>query len=598
MLEPSDRHTLIDAMRPPAGHRFDEAMAVTFTLDLRALLAAPAAFALAPVDERDDDADGPEPIELIHAIRAHAGNITVFSEAGEIALPPARKVFAFLERCVVPVTAPRHGVVHPKVWVLRYLPIEDDGAPVHRVLIASRNLTFDTSWDTLLRLDQASSPRGADLGPIADLFDTLVAQAVGPVGDDHRARVASLGRALREVRFALPLGVESLRMHVMGAGGVDRPLPADPDRTLVVSPFLSADFFTSVHPHPIEVLVSRSESIDGLPVEVAGSIAQASVIDDDLAATDTEADADLTPADPGNRLEGLHAKIFLTETGSRARLFVGSANASGAAFGQNLEVLAELEGPVSSLGIDRLLHGDGDQVGLGAILLPYRRSEHPAELSDDGSPPDGLRRAIGRLGIAGVVDPSATGWAIRYRSEHPVPVPDGVELTCWPIASAGNRLRVPGGHPLDLRFEVTLETISGFVGFEAIEVDTGLCTRFAVPAVLEGVPDDRERLLLRSLIGSAERFLRYLLALLDDESTGEAALDTIADIEGSGDRRAATGSLPVLEKLVRTVRRDPDKLLALDPLVRDLAADDALPDGFGAVWAVLRPRFGIEETAR
>ena len=46
MLQPTNRLTLIDAMRPPADFRLESAMAVTFTLDLRALLAAPAAMAL------------------------------------------------------------------------------------------------------------------------------------------------------------------------------------------------------------------------------------------------------------------------------------------------------------------------------------------------------------------------------------------------------------------------------------------------------------------------------------------------------------------------------------------------------------------------
>ena len=33
MLQPTNRLTLIDAMRPPAGFRLESAMAVTFTLD-------------------------------------------------------------------------------------------------------------------------------------------------------------------------------------------------------------------------------------------------------------------------------------------------------------------------------------------------------------------------------------------------------------------------------------------------------------------------------------------------------------------------------------------------------------------------------------
>ena len=114
MLQPSNRLTLIDAMRAPAGYVFESAMAVTYTLDLRALLAAPAAFALGTSDQQTSQPTD-EPIELLHAVRRYAQCITVFSQFDSIALPPSRKVFTFVENSLLPVRAPRGGVVHPKV---------------------------------------------------------------------------------------------------------------------------------------------------------------------------------------------------------------------------------------------------------------------------------------------------------------------------------------------------------------------------------------------------------------------------------------------------------------------------------------------------
>ena len=85
MLHPAKGLTLIDAMRPPTGFRCESAMAVTYTLDLQALLAAPAALALAShnTDSGDSGGDAYEPIELIHALRTHASRTTVFSQIGD-----------------------------------------------------------------------------------------------------------------------------------------------------------------------------------------------------------------------------------------------------------------------------------------------------------------------------------------------------------------------------------------------------------------------------------------------------------------------------------------------------------------------------------
>ena len=262
MLQPTNRLTLIDAMRPPAGFRLESAMAVTFTLNLQALLAAPAAFAIAGLGDTADETGGQRPVELIHALRTNAHKLTVFNEAGAIGLPPASRAFAFLERAVVPVRAPRGGIVHPKVWVLRYEAsagleevTEDD--QLLRVLITSRNLTFDTSWDTVLRLDESAGSHGARLGAVGELFEGLLGAAVRDVSSDHSGRVRSLAKALQTARFALPTGIDDLKIHVLGLTSKPSPLPTTVDRSLIISPFLTDGFFAGVAPRRVNEVVSR-----------------------------------------------------------------------------------------------------------------------------------------------------------------------------------------------------------------------------------------------------------------------------------------------------------------------------------------------------
>ena len=590
MLQPTSRLTLIDAMRPPVAFRLESAMAVTYTLDLRALLAAPAAFALTGPDGIASDGGPHEPIELLHALRSHASRITVFSQVGEIALPPSRRVFAFLEQAVVPVSAPLGGVVHPKVWVLRYEAADDaPGSQPReqrlRVLIASRNLTFDASWDTVVRLDEETHAAGAHLGPVGELFEGLLGAAVGTVSTEHQQRVQSLSEALQTARFALPAGVDHLQTHVLGLTHTPSPLPASVERSLIISPFVSDDFFLRVRPGPVDELVSRAESLDLLRPDVLANVTTAYAFDDGSAPDLDTAEEELSPHDPGRPLVGLHAKVFAFEDDGRAHLFLGSPNATGAAFNRNVEILVELVGPTAVLGIDRLCDGTADERGLRDLFVTYTG---PVPNGTNGETPlDSARRGIARLPVKGFVEESGSGWAVTYRSRQPTPVVDGTNIHCWPLASAGNRRRVAMGEPLEVRFETSLETISGFLAFELTHAE-GTLTGFVVPVALVGVPEHRERALLRALVGNAERFLRYLLALLDEESGQTDLLDAVERVSrDTANDGPGTASLPVLEKLLRTMRRDPAKLAGLHPLVSDLAADDALPPGFADLWTMI-----------
>ncbi len=589
MLQPTNRLTLIDAMRPPAGFQLESAMAVTFTLDLRALLAAPAAFALTGSDGTASDDGRHEPIELLHALRTHADKLTVFSQVGEIALPPSRRVFAFLERAVVPVRAPRGGVVHPKVWVLRYETGDGTvagGATEQRlrVLIASRNLTFDASWDTVIRLDEATGPSGARLDAVGGLFEGMLTTTAGGVATEHRDRVRSLATALRAATFALPAGVDDLQIHVLGLKHTPSPLPTNADRSLIISPFVSDDFFAKVYPTPVNELVSRVESLDGLSPKTLAAVADPYVFDDG-STPDLDADEVLSPEDPGRPLVGLHAKVFAFEQAGRAQLFLGSANATGAAFNINVEILVELSGSVTQLGIDHLCGDTGDEPGLRALFNTYSTSD-PGDEQEETMSLDYARRAIAHLPIEGFVEESGTGWAITYRSDEPLPTVESTEVYSWPLASAGNRRRVQPAEPFRVRFETSLETISGFLAFELKDAG-GAVSQFVVPVPLTGVPEHRDRFLLRALVGNAERFLRYLLALLDEDSGQLDLLDAVESVGADVGDGSGPINLPVLERLLRTMRRDPSKLAGLHPLVVDLADDDALPPGFDELWATI-----------
>lgn len=233
MLSPHERTSLFEALRPPPGMVLDAAVGTSFTLDLEALLTAPIAFAL--FEDRDEPSvDGVEPVGLLESIRRYASRLTLFCQAGQMAVPDRqRSVFAWLEDGVVEVVARRaHRLFHPKVWLARYVEVGSEQRML-RALCATRNLTFDTSWDTLLVLESApfESARGRILDsqrPLAKLFRALPGLAKDPdsLSPDRRVIIDDLAREVERVTRAPPEPFDELHFHTLGLGtGAPWPFP-------------------------------------------------------------------------------------------------------------------------------------------------------------------------------------------------------------------------------------------------------------------------------------------------------------------------------------------------------------------------------------
>ena len=81
-------------------------------------------------------------------------------------------------------------------------------------------------------------------------------------------------------------------------------------------------------------------------------------------------------------LAGLHAKAYVLDRRSGSHLFVGSANATEAGFGGNVELLVEFEGPQPKLGVNALL-GEASGYCLTVPYEPVGDVEPPADEEAD-----------------------------------------------------------------------------------------------------------------------------------------------------------------------------------------------------------------------
>lgn len=610
MLEPHSRRLLLDALAPPAGYRFDRAVGTTFTLDLLALLTAPLAFSLIEITDQDGGRPAVDPLALLEAARRHADRIAIFTDAGHVAVPkPGQPLLTLLEGSVVPVVAPRPGgLFHPKVWLVRY--VADDGAAALRLLCSSRNLTFDRSWDTLLVLDgTVTDARVPASEPLAGFIEALPALAVTPPPPRIIEDVESLAADARRVRFEAPPDLELAAFHPMGLPGRrHEPLAGRIDRLLVISPFVGGPTLARLAgKRTTGVLVSRAEELVGVEPHDLRGYSDIKVLSDFASPEIQGEDVEQQPADfvP----TGLHAKVYVADTGWNARIWIGSANATDQAFTANVEFLVELTGRKRRCGIDAVLdEGRRDAPGLGAMLVDH--AMHPAAATPDPELErrrhllDAARAAVARTPMTAVVGEGTEEGRFDLRLESrpalSVPIPDGVRVLCQPASlGAGQAVDLRPHGPIHGEWSgLTVRELSAFFAVSVTITDSGDIERFTIAVPLEGAPAGRGAAVLSQIIASRRDLLRFLLLLLAaDESSVSERLNDLRRLMGipPDEDQHGTSGLPLLEPMLQALSRDPTRIDQIARVIEELGATpegrERLPEGLDDVWpAVLAAR--------
>lgn len=593
MLDPNQRALYADSLRPPLGRVFDQGLATTYSLGLDTLLTIPLQLAL--FDRRNADEMLSDGVAVLEALRRTSARLSIYCQQGQIHVPAADHVlFGMLEPIVHEVRAPGGGAFHAKVWVLRYVDPIGEKNPCIRLVVLTRNLTFDRSWDLSLLLE-GSLMKGVQRSSrvMAKFVRALPELSNRPVPFQARDRAKLLGDEVARTRFEVPEDFEELSFHVHGLGG-RRWRPNDSTELAVISPFCDdtaiADLVSGTR-DPI-ALVSRSETLEALSDESLAHFSKVLVLDD---AAETEDGEDTTES--GETLRGLHAKAYFSKTGWDTRVALGSANAtrSGLLNGRNVEVVAELVGKGSRVGkIEDLLGKDG----FGDVLTEYVRpteppaidpSLHEAELALDQA-----RLAITEAGLKVRCSREARNdaWNLALRPKVRFDLAGIQSLRAWPItvasAHAVDATELANGSAVPL-CSCALASITGLIAFELTSTAADQRARFVLNLPLVGLPEGRDAAIMQTVISNQDGFLRYLALLLSD--LGEDPFAPGIEVVGSGwgDFGGTGGSddIAILEHLVRAFSREPERLRAIQEIIerlRETEETGVMPPGFSALW--------------
>ncbi len=593
MLDPNHRHLLTDILRAPDGYELTDAIVCTYSLDLMALASIPLLCLGHESDLLEDGADKDVGRQLagVECIRRGMRKFTVFCQAGAIHEPAkVRSSYIWLEQSVVEVTIPdrdQRGVFHPKLWLLRF---SSTALGVrYRVVVLSRNLTFDRSWDVVASLEGQLKKRDRNRirssVPLAEFVAALGEDipAVHEMSEGNRERRDLFAQEISKVAFENPDGVDTWDFWPLGLSSsklqahqlvsaknspfrtwAEAARPGSGRQLLVVSPFLGK-----------AALKALAELNRKVPVQLVSS----EQVLDEYSYCAGESPQGLGPRQvwafqghqPSSQLSGLHAKLWVADDGRLGHVWLGSANATDAAFGRNVEFLLQLTGKKSLFGVNAVMRERAEKDGKERLFRDLvTLYSPPDELIEDASDQQKRQRELDYLlmdvvadGLSAAVLPQADVFQMCLRSVA------STEMHARPITAVDFK---PLGSSTSGTVTFDGVELHNLTEFWAVRVSRDELVSSCITRVpTEGMPDlkARSNAVLGQHMTSVDALAQYLGFLMAN-STSSLQAQIRSTRRARGSRRMAERTQPLLETLMHALVRQPQILDDIAALLSNL----------------------------
>lgn len=601
MLNPNnDRLDYGQLLAPPEQYKLDFAIGTTYSLDLDALVGACIALGLS--EETDSDLMK-NPICLLEALRMTGDKIALFCEGGQIHMPEnVTALYILLEKMVFPVTTDKQkGIAkypsfHPKFWLLRY--VDEKGSVLYRVVVLSRNLTFDRSWDVTFAMDgKVKAEQSGKTAPVGDFLNYLTKWLpFDETGKEKKKKIQAIIRELQYVHFELdsnefydfeflPTGVKDSK------GGVHStkdkafaPLFEDScHELLIMSPFLTNSVLKEFVKrnkyinHTDYMLFTRAMSLGKLEPEDCAAYRIFTMKD---AVVDGES---VISEEEGTQLrkQDIHAKIFMVRKNSDAYLYLGSMNASHNATKGNVEFMIMLKAKTRHLNMkvlsESLFNGAEDNP-----INPFQEVKLTGSIfvedEDKKSALDSYIKALTRMKPFARVIHNGENYDITVNFERYEK--SDYEITIAPLFS--NKTEAVSENILFKALD--LVQLSTFYKVRVSDGEDYVERVILIPT--EGLPEDREKAVISSVVSDKQCFYRYIAFLLG-ESPVLSALEITGEDENIASRSASHSvmQMPALyEKMLRTAATAPERFKEIDYLLKAISEDGIIPEQFEKLY--------------
>ena len=647
MLNPNnDRLDYGSILSARENYELDFAIGTTYSLDLDSLVGASIALGLS---EETDTILRKNSIFLLEALRAAGNKIALFCENGHIKHSGnLAKLYILLEEMVFQVNNSniinsKYASFHPKFWLIRYVNKKD---VLYRIIVLSRNLTFDRSWDISFAMEGKKVENSSDSIKEKNKNLTIFLRYLKKfsTNQDKTDKINKIIKELNYVEFDLDNNTfydfdfipNGIRNNISIANS---PLFKDDfDELVIISPFLSKTvinqfnqraknnksyqkskedkgerlyLFTRLNSlagfkhedcDEFKIYRLKDEIIDGerkISEESETLENSLDLIKSDLDESNDEniENIDLDDSDDDNQVsfkhQDIHAKIYFVKRGSKVDLYLGSLNASCNALKGNVEFMIHLKTNSRKFKLEKLLDDLFCGAKEGDLENPFQRvnMDEIKFVEDEEKEKDDLNyilKNIARLDFKSKITFDGQYYKINlevknfsdFEKNHNV---EDSDITI---------------HPLLLTKEDS-KTFSKNMSFDRLE-KLKLSTFFVITiekkgvgpvsgiikVETEGMPEDREKDVISSIINDDTAFKIYVAFLLDE--------DPISSLVGTGTPRKKDEKdglsknqvqLPALyEKMLDAAVDNGDKFKEIGYLIQTLSGGKAIPEGFEELY--------------
>ncbi len=601
----TDRLNYGELLAPPAGFMLSKAVATTYSLELETLTAAAITLGL---NEASDSELLTSRIAAFDAIDQVSQKMIVFCEAGQIRMPnkpsPLHMLF---EKCLIPVALPGkrksriYPSFHPKMWLLEYEGHTKRGTEHrYRLIVMSRNLTGDRSWDVSVMLEgEETKSRNRRSQPLCSFLDFLYqfVNRADPDRQQKRTLLSEMKERIEKVSFQASANGKPFYDFDIMPLGIDKNNDAvwenDPlmngstcHDLVVMSPFVTPGTMALLNSKLGQlkdgnrgVLITQRPEL--WAIRNAVSHFDVYVMKD--AVIDGEDNLPENESNSHGRQQDIHAKMFLYRKYSDAYLYMGSMNASERGTGiypdddaeeraVNVELMVRLRAYNYYLNATKFYQ---DVIGDDEVKSPFEKvSLDDERIQKPTVDPKNMLlqslKKVCRYNMKARVELGETDYRIvldcRMKEEQ-----EGISIA--PLYAPGLEQKLQA----EMRFEgLVVRQLSELYSVKATDGTNQVEKIMLIPT--QGIPEERDKSIIRYAINDKKAFSDYVAFVLGDDSM-QTLTEIIEDANklGSDDGHRTSVMTSLYERMLKAACKDPMRLKDIGRIVEKIDDETIVP---------------------